>query len=147
MCSSFQHGCLSFCVQAGHVLSQKVLLNYTIILFVLLSVNILPNNYYNHPLDNTITDLTNLPDSCNKIIQQLSKFSLEAFNNNKLVFTFDEIKWVCPNIEAIPAAINGFGILKAVQHIGLTGKTMTLNFLHFTIQEFLAAQHAYVTTY
>ena len=29
----------------------------------------------------------------------------------------------------------------AVQHFGLTGKTMTLNFLHFTIQEFLAAHH------
>ena len=96
---------------------------------------------YGHPLDNTITDLTNFPDPCKKIIQQLSKFSLEALNNNKLVFTLDEIKGVCPNIEAIPGAINGFGLLKAVQHIGFTGKTMTFNFLHFTIQEFLAAQH------
>ena len=96
---------------------------------------------YGHLLDNTITDLTNLPDPCKKIIQQLSKFSLEALNNNKLVFTFDEIKGACPNIEAIPGAINGFGLLKAVQHIGLTGNTMTFNFLHFTIQEFLAAQH------
>ena len=96
---------------------------------------------YGHPLDNTITDLTNLPDPCNKIIQQLSKFSLEALNNNKLVFTFDEIKVACPDIAAIPGAINGFGLLQAVQHFGLTGKTMTFNFLHFTIQEFLAAHH------
>ena len=94
---------------------------------------------YGHPLDNTITDLTNLPDPCSKIIQQLSKFSLEALNNNKLVFTFDEIKVACPDIAAIPGAINGFGLLQAVQHFGLTGKTMTFNFLHFTIQEFLAA--------
>ena len=96
---------------------------------------------YGHPLDNTITDLTNLPDPCSKIIQQLSKFSLEALNNNKLVFTFDEIKAACPDIAAIPGAINGFGLLQAVQHFGLTGKTMTFNFLHFTIQEFLAAHH------
>ena len=96
---------------------------------------------YGHPLDNTITDLTNLPDPCSKIIQQLSKFSLEALNNNKLVFTFDEIKVACPDIAAIPGAINGFGLLQAVQHFGLTGKTMTFNFLHFTIQEFLAAHH------
>ena len=94
---------------------------------------------YGHPLDNTITDLTNLPDPCSKIIQQLSKFSLEALNNNKLVFTFDEIKAACPDIAA--GAINGFGLLQAVQHFGLTGKTMTFNFLHFTIQEFLAAHH------
>ena len=96
---------------------------------------------YGHPLDNTITDLTNLPDPCSKIIQQLSKFSLKALNNNKLVFTFDEIKVACPDIAAIPGAINGFGLLRAVQHFGLTGKTMTFHFLHFTIQEFLAAHH------
>ena len=96
---------------------------------------------YGHPLDNTITDLTNLPDPCSKIIQQLSKFSMKALNNNKLVFTFDEIKAACPDIVSIPRAINGFGLLQAVQHFGLTGKTMTFNFLHFTIQEFLAAHH------
>ena len=96
---------------------------------------------YGHPLDNTITDLTNLPDPCSKIIQQLSKFSLEALNSNKLVFTFNEIKAACPDVATIPGAINGFGLLQAVQHFGLTGKTMTFNFLHFTIQEFLAAHH------
>ena len=96
---------------------------------------------YGHPLDNRITDLTNLPDPCSKIIQQFSKFSLEALNNNKLVFTFDDIKVACPDIATIPGAINGFGLLQAVQHFGLTGKTMTFNFLHFTIQEFLAARH------
>ena len=96
---------------------------------------------YGHPLDNTITDLTKLPDPYNKIIQQLSKFSLEALNNNRLVFTFDEIKAACPDIAVIPGAINGFGLLQAIQHFGLTGKTMTFNFLHFSIQEFLAAHH------
>ena len=96
---------------------------------------------YAHNLDNTITDLTNLPDPCSKVIQQLSKFSLMALNNSNLVFTFDEIKATCPDIAAIPGAINGFGLLQAVQHFGLTGKTLTFNFLHFTIQEFLAAHH------
>ena len=47
----------------------------------------------------------------------------------------------CPDIASTPGAINGFGLLQAVQHFGLTGKTMTFNFLHFTIQEFLAAHH------
>ena len=45
-----------------------------------------------HPLDNTITDLSNIPDPYNKIDQQFSKLSLETLNDNKLVFTFDEIK-------------------------------------------------------
>ena len=96
---------------------------------------------YGHPLDNTITDLSSLPDPYNKIIQQLSKFSLEALNNNRLVFTFDEIKAACPDIVVIPEAINGFGLLQATQHFGLNGITITFNFLHFSIQEFLAAHH------
>ena len=96
---------------------------------------------YGHPINGVIIDLTDLPDPCSRIIQQLSKFSLEALNNNKLVFTFDEIKAACPDITAIPGAINGFGLLQAVQHFDLTRKTMTLTFLHFTIQEFLAAHY------
>ena len=58
-----------------------------------------------------------------------------------LVFTFDEIKAACPDIISIAGAINGFGLLKAVQHYDIKGKTVTFNFLHFTIQEFLAAHH------
>ena len=96
---------------------------------------------YGHPLDNTITNLSDLPDPYKKIIQQLSKFSLEALNNNKSIFTFDDIKLACLDIVTIPEAINGFGLLQAIQHFGLTGKTMTFNFLHFTIQEFLAAHY------
>ena len=92
-----------------------------------------------YPLTNTITDLTNLPEPCNKVIKQLSTLSLQALKKFSLVFTLDEIKAVCPDIEDIPGAINGFGLLKAVQHIGLTGKTLTFNFIHFSIQEYLAA--------
>ena len=88
-----------------------------------------------------ITDLTDVPDPYNKIIQQLSKLSLEALNNNQLVFTLEEITAACPDIAAIPGAINGFGLLQAVQHFGLYAKTMTLNFIHFTIQEFLTAYY------
>ena len=94
---------------------------------------------YGYALDNTITDLTNLPDPCNRIIQQLSELSLENINNKKLIFTLDEIKVACPDIMVVPGAINGFGLLQAVQHFGLTGKTMTFNFLHLSVQEFLAA--------
>ena len=93
------------------------------------------------PLTHNITDLTDLPEPYNRIIQQLSKLSLEALNKNKLIFTLHELTAACPDIAAIPGAINGFGLLQAVQHFGLYAKTMTLNFIHFTIQEFLAAHY------
>ena len=94
-----------------------------------------------NPLTHNITDLAALPEPYNRIIQQLSKLSLEDLNNNKLVFNMDDINAVCPDIATIPEAINGFGLLQAVQHFGLHAKTMTLHFIHFTIQEFLAAHY------
>ena len=94
-----------------------------------------------NPLTHNITDLTTLPEPYNRIIQQLSKLSLEALNKNKIVFTLDDITAACPGIAAISGGINGFGLLQAVQHFGLHGEMMTLHFIHFTIQEFLAAHY------
>ena len=102
---------------------------------------------HGHCLQGNITELTelpkltDLPEPYNKIIKQLSKLCLEALNNDKLIFTIDEIKGACPDITAIPGAIKGFGLLQAVEHLGLTGTTTTFNFLHFSIQEYLAAHH------
>ena len=93
------------------------------------------------PLKNDIKHLADLPEPYNKIVKQLSKLALQALNNNQLVFTYDEIQVACPDILAIPEAINGFGLLQTMQHIGLTGKTITFNFLHLTIQEYLAAHY------
>ena len=96
---------------------------------------------FSNPLTNDITNLCDLPEPYNRIIKQLSKLSLEVLNGNKLTFTLDEVTATCPDIATIPGAINGFGLLQAVQHFGLHTKTMTLNFIHFTIQEFLAAHY------
>ena len=94
-----------------------------------------------HDLDDTITELANLPKPCNKIVKQLAELSLQALNRDQLVFTLDEIKTACPDIVSTPGNINGFGLLQAVRHLGRTGKPMTFNFLHFSIQEFLAANY------
>ena len=96
---------------------------------------------FGSPLAQNITDLSDLPEPYNRIIKQFSKLSLQALNNNKLVFTLHELTAACPDIAAIPGAINGFGLLQAVQHFSLYAKMTTLNFIHFTIQEFLAAHY------
>ena len=93
------------------------------------------------PLAQNITDLSDVPEPYNTIIKQLSKLSLEALNKNKLIFTLHELTAACPDIAVIPGAINGFGLLQTIQHFGLYAKTMTLNFIHFTIQEFLATHY------
>ena len=96
---------------------------------------------HGHHLHCNITKLIDLPEPYNIIIEQLSKLSLQALNDDKLTFTFDEIEAACPDITAIPGAINGFGLLQAVKHFSYTGMITTINFLHFSIQEYLAAHH------
>ena len=87
-----------------------------------------------------ITDFNKFPDPYGKIIKQLSEWSLLALHKNQLTFTFDEIKGISPEIETVPGAINGFGLLRAVEHVNVS-KTLTFNFVHFSIQEFLAANY------
>ena len=96
---------------------------------------------YGNTVTQPITDLNNLPDPCGNIIQQLSKLSLQALNNNQLIITLEQIKSVCPQLEAIPGAINGFGLLQVVEHIDIFNATKTFNFIHFSVQEYLAAHY------
>ena len=66
---------------------------------------------------------------------------LTAMSKNQLVFSEDEIKSVCCKVDSVPGAINCFGLLQAVEHISSTSgmPTKTFNFIHFSVQEFLAA--------
>ena len=93
---------------------------------------------HDHPIN--ITKLTDLPEPCCRIVQQLSKLSLEALNSNKSTFTIDEIKG-CSNITAIPGTINSLGLLQMVDNYGLSKTKEKFKFLHFSIQEYLAALH------
>ena len=88
-----------------------------------------------------ITDINNLPEPYGKFIQQLSKLSLQALNNNQLILTLDQIKQFCPQVESIPGALNAFGLLQAIEHVSIFQTTTTFNFLHLSVQEFLAANH------
>ena len=91
-----------------------------------------------------ITDINKLPEPYGKFIQQLSKLSLQALNKNQLIFTLDELKQFCPQVESIPGALNAFGLLQAIEHVSIFQTTITFNFLHLSLQEFLAAN--YITT-
>ena len=92
-------------------------------------------------LDEEVEDLNKFPQPYSNIINQLSTFAFKALGNNQLVFTLAEIKKECPNIDK---AINGFGLLQVVEYAGRTSKSLSFNFIHLSIQEFLAAHH--VTT-
>ena len=97
---------------------------------------------HDNSFENTTYNLSNLPDDCDKILIQLSKLAADHPRTKmKIVFTSDNIKETCPDIFRIPGAINGFGLLQAVQCDGLTGRIMKFNFSHPIIPEALAAHH------
>ena len=88
-----------------------------------------------------ISSLESLQQPYKMVIQQLSLLSYTGLCKNQLTFTLDEIKNACPQIDEITGAINCFGLLQAVQHPGIKRMSTTFNFIHFSVQEFLAAYH------
>ena len=87
--------------------------------------------------------LTDLPSNIVEFVYRLSQLAFEGLCNNQLVYTYEEIRKNCPEVDTVPGAINGFGLLQAVQHYPKrgAGRTTSVNFLHFTMQEYLAALH------
>jgi len=90
------------------------------------------------------TDLDSLPQDYKKIIQQLSVLCLTTLETKDLTFSLEQIKSYCPEIDTFPGAINGFGLLQAVEYYSqdsmlMGAPTKTLNFIHLSVQEFLAA--------
>ena len=85
-------------------------------------------------------NLNNLPSACRNIVTNLSKLSLEALSKNKIVFSLDEVKQACPGIDT-QDSINGFGLLQAVDYNNISHATVSINFIHFSIQEFMVAHY------
>ena len=90
-----------------------------------------------------INKLSNLPEPVLSVVHKISQVAFKGLQENQLVFTLDEITKVCPDINNTPGTINGFGLLQTVQHYPQegAGETASFNFLHYTMQEFLAAFH------
>ena len=91
-----------------------------------------------------VTVIKDLPKNVLDIIKGLSKLAFIGLQSNRLVFSHNEIKAYCPEIKnSIRGAFNGFGLLQVVEYLPKigAGPNFSFNFLHFTMQEFLAALH------
>ena len=82
-----------------------------------------------------------LPHPHNKLFVELAKVAYDALRIDKIVFTLSEIKESCPNLTIASNNWNGLGLLKAVQYfsVELGNDQVTFHFLHFSIQEYMAA--------
>ena len=86
-----------------------------------------------------LKNLDGLTEPFSTIIDQLAAFSYKALTRRKI--TLDELSTACPECTKVPEGLNGLGLLQAIQHLGLMEATTTVNFLHLSLQEFLAAYH------
>ena len=90
----------------------------------------------------SINKFDDLPSEVMNIILHLSKLAYDGVQESKLVFTLEEIKQLCPEDDDILSTMNGLGLLQAVQHynpLAVTEETASFNFLHYSMQEYLAA--------
>ena len=105
-----------------------------------------------------INKLADLSEPYNTIVQQLGKLSLEGLNTKKCFFTYDEIREACrdgfgllQSVQYFGFLQDGFSLLQSLQYFGLLqevkhfSRCTTYNFIHYSIQEFLAAH--YISTH
>ena len=86
-----------------------------------------------------ITVITELPPPYNKMFEELAKLAYKALNIDKIVFTLKEIRHDCPTIAMMSSNWSGLGLLKSVQYSNAEIGNVTFHFLHFSIQEYMAA--------
>ena len=91
-----------------------------------------------------ITSIADLPHPHDKVFAELTRLAYKALKIDKIVFRLNEIKAVYPNLATISSNWNGLGLLKAVQYFNAEIGNVTFHFLHFSIQEYMAA--LYIST-
>ena len=115
----------------------KQFINITILRFV---------RKYSKKFAPYITSISTLPYPHNRVYEDLAKLAYKALKVDKIVFTINEIKNVCPNLTMNSSNWNGLGLLKAVRCFDFKKgcDQVTFHFLHFSIQEYMAA--LYIST-
>ena len=91
----------------------------------------------------SIRNLSDLSQPYRETIEKLAKVSFTLLAEDKIVFTANDIRRICPNLNIASKDCIELGLLRVAQHIDIeeTNPVTSYNFLHLSIQEFLAAWH------
>ena len=79
------------------------------------------------------SDIQNLPQSVQTQLDSLSEMAFSGIDKDQLVFSNEELK-TSTNVLSL-------GLLNAIETFTISGSRKLFQFLHLTIQEFLAARH------
>ena len=110
--------------------------------FVTLAVSRYLQKLESNP-NSEILPLQNLPFLYHQYIKELSKFAFDTLKDDKIVFSENDIETLCPNLASANRNFQGLGLLKSTQYFSMKRikKCLSYNFLHLSIQEFLAAYY------
>ncbi|XP_065902513.1 protein NLRC3-like [Dysidea avara] len=75
------------------------------------------------------------------IKQNLAYLSYDALRKDVVVFSYEEVSRACPEIVQNSGTIHGFGLLQVTQYFTTNGPTLSFNFAHSSVQEYLAAYY------
>ena len=91
----------------------------------------------------TISKFSEVPKPYKQILLEISKLAFKALQEDNIVFSTNEIKTLCPSLLKDSKYLNGLDLLKAVEFFNLeeNADELSFNFLHFSVQELLAAYH------
>ena len=93
----------------------------------------------NMQVSKIITSIAELPHPYDKVFEELTRLAYKALKIDKIVFKLHQIKEICPNLALSSSNWDGLGLLKAVQGSSAEIGNVTFHFLHFSIQEYMAA--------
>ena len=90
-----------------------------------------------------ISTIEQLPDEYNSYFLELSKYAFNVLEVNQVVFTKKDINKTFPILANAPEKWYGLGLLNAVKYFKVAENSdcVSYNFLHKSIQEFLAAYY------
>ena len=109
--------------------------------FVLIIIRRFIKKFQKEPL--MISNFSEVPQPYKQILLEISKLAFKALQEDNIVFSANEIRGFCPSLLKDSEHWNGLDLLKAVQYFNLeeNGNDLSFNFLHFSVQELLAAYH------
>ena len=89
----------------------------------------------------SVASFSDVPHPFDQVVTELAQFAFLALQKDQLVFTFAEVKVMCPNFN--PSNWYGLGLLQSAQYFKPQDGCdhQSFHFLHFAIQEYLAAYH------
>ena len=95
------------------------------------------------PLAITISNFSEVPKPYKQILLEISNLAFKALQEDNIVFSATEIRDFCPSLLKNSKYRNGLDLLKAVEFFNLeeNADELSFNFLHFSVQELLAAYH------